>query len=188
MMEAGLVLAERRSENNVLLIMAPDADLPLEWLSQMRLIRPREILNELDAEQFIARIDEWLSVASERLQPQLREEPMRLLNVKEYRAAVISAVALLENRLRNEISFQTGLTSSVSEFAPIHAPLSQLLKVAERRQLLSRQEGDALRHAVQLRNAAVHKAATVSSAEARRSVNAVLAFLARLDRNEPTEG
>jgi hypothetical protein len=189
MMEAGLVLAERRNENNVLVIMAPDSDLPLEWLSRVRLKRPRELWNEIEADQFVAEIDAWLVAASERLQPELREEPKRLLNMKEYRAAVISAVALLENRLRNEISFPVqGVAASASDFAPVHAPLSQLLRTAERMGILERQEGDALRHAVHLRNAAVHKAAPVTSGEATRSVNAILKFLKRLSAGLPSDG
>jgi hypothetical protein len=176
MMEAGLVLAERRSEENVIIIMAPDADLPLEWLTRVRIMRPKEVFNDAEAEDFVARIDGWLMAASERLLPQLREEPRRLLRKKEYRAALISAVALLENRLRSTIAIPT------ASIGPIHASLNQLLKEAVRQGRLSEADVAAIRTAVQLRNAAVHSAAHISAADATRSVELILSTLDRIGR------
>jgi hypothetical protein len=174
MMEAGLVLAERRTEDNLLVIMAPDADLPLEWLTKVRLIRPKDVLNDVETEGFVAQIDHWLRGASERLLPQLREEPRRLLKKKEHRAALISAVALLETRLRAAITIPT------TGVGPVHAPLNQLLRGAERQQLAGADQMKAIRHAVQLRNLAVHSSAHIAAADATRSVEAILALIGSL--------
>jgi uncharacterized protein YutE (UPF0331/DUF86 family) len=174
MMEAGLVLAERRNEENVLVVMAPEADLPIEWLSRVRLVRPKEVLNDDETEEFVARIDEWLQGASERLLPQLREEPRRLLKKREHRAALISAVALLETWLRNTVAIPT------SGIGPVHASLNQLLKEAERQRLMSQEEVMAVRNATQLRNLAVHSTANIAVADATRSVEAILTFIERI--------
>jgi hypothetical protein len=176
MMEAGLVLGQRKGDDGILAIMAPDADLPLEWVSRMTLVRPKNLLDEIEAEPFLHRIDEWLRRANERLQPQLEEEPGRLLRKREYRAALISAVALLENRLRMRFA------KPDDEFAPAHVPLTHLLRIAEKRGVMSEGDAATLRQAVALRNMAVHSTNEVTAAAATRGVNAILEFLVGFER------
>lgn len=176
MMEAGVALAQRREDNDILVVMSPDSDLPLEWISRVRLIRPKDLLDEFAAEPFASTIGEWLSAASARIQPQLREEPRRLLQKKEYRAALISAVALFENTLRAQFN------ESALDFAPVHVPISKLLRNAERRGVLSEGHSANLRHAVALRNKAVHSTSTVTPAEAASAVKDILEYLQLIRR------
>jgi hypothetical protein len=171
MMEAGLVLAQRRGEDGVLAIMAPDADVPLEWLTRMSLLRPEKLEDDEAAEAFLRRIDDWLRNASERLQPQLQEEPVRLLRKKEHRAALISAVALLETRLRMR------LAKPSQDLAPSHVPLSQLLRIAARSGVINDADAASLRRAASMRNDALHSGAHFSPTEATRAVNVIMAFL-----------
>lgn len=176
MMEAGIVLADRRNEKNVLVVATAGADLPLEWASQVRVTRPQEVFDEDVVEPFVAHIDRWLSAASDRLQPQLREEPRRLLKLKEYRAALISAIALLESQLRSQLPIPA------SNFSPLHTPLSQLLKVAESYRILRSNELAELRSAVQLRNVIVHSPGQieVSPVDVNKKVQLILEVLGRL--------
>jgi len=176
MMEAGVVLGQRRGENSVLAIMAPDADLPIEWFTQMSLIRPERLDDDEATDDFLRHIDDWLRDASERLQPKLQEEPVRLLEKKEHRAALISAVALLETRLRMQ------LAKPSQELAPPHVSLNQLLRIAERNGVIQRDIADTLRRAATMRNEALHAAAHFSATEATRTVNAIMGFLSTFPR------
>jgi hypothetical protein len=171
MMEAGLVLGQRRGQDGVLAIMAADADLPIEWLTRMSLVRPERLDDDEATEPFLQRIDEWLRRASERLQPELQEEPVRLLRKKEQRAALISAVALLETRLR------MSLAKPSYELAPSHVPVSKLLRIGEKNGVISRDAAAALRRAVTMRNEVLHTGAHFSPTEATRAVNAIMEFL-----------
>jgi uncharacterized protein YutE (UPF0331/DUF86 family) len=166
MMEAGLVLSQRKNPDDVLVILEMHADLPLEWISRARLIRPADLTR--DAEEFVAQIDQWLKTAEARLAPRLEEEPQRLLESKEYRAAVVSAVALLEQTLR------ITLGKAVEDISSARVPLNQLLRLAQRRAVIPADMVPRLRHAVEVRNQAVHAAESVSSQVARKIVRDVM--------------
>ncbi|MGI8509051.1 MAG: hypothetical protein ACR2MQ_06975, partial [Gemmatimonadaceae bacterium] len=160
--------------DDVLVILEPNADLPLEWVSRATLIRPADL--SADAEEFALRIGGWLSDAANRLAPQLAEEPARLLAAHEYRASVISAVALLEYRLR------LALGKTTDDLGVTRVPLNQLLRVAARRGLLPDNLVPRLRQAVDMRNRAVHEAELISAAVARTVVRDVMAALGGFPR------
>ena len=57
------------------------------------------------ADKFISQLDNLLKQFAKEIRPEFAQEPLRLLKIKEYRAAVISSVSLLENEIKNYMSF-----------------------------------------------------------------------------------
>lgn len=174
MMEASMVFAQRSNSEHLLVIKDPDADLPLEWLSRMYLVRPNNLSDELD--NFLGRIEEWFVNEATKNQPLWDQEPKRLLEANEYRSAVISAISLLEYWLRKELSYRTDNIMA-------NQPLTVLLKNAVNNQLISSRELSSLREWIRVRNEAIHNQAYVKASMAKRIVSGILEIINRSNRS-----
>lgn len=174
MLEAGMVFAQRHDLENILVIKDPDADLPLEWLSRVKLIRPSDLSNEM--EEFLYRIENWFINKSEKMQPELDQEPRRLLELKEYRSAIISAIALLEYQLRKRLSRNKD-DDRISTYS-----LSILLKQAEKMGWVNQTDSSKLRSWIAVRNEAIHKQGRVNGKVAKQIVKYVYSIIERLER------
>jgi SIR2-like protein len=119
-----------------------------------------------DPEPFLNQVQDWLHSAAERLRPDLLGEPTRLLHAGEYRAAVMSAISLLESVLRRHAD-RPGVSS------PRYVTLRPLLEQANSQGML----GDTPVHVVQewlkVRNEVVHSHRPVTKANAEQIVNGV---------------
>lgn len=169
--EVALAIAQK-SENNVLLVASG-----LQALTQ-RDLRGRVVLMRparfgADPDEFVQHFREWLSSVS-RNRIADNAEPERLLSHREYGAALISAVSLLEMTLSEHFAAE-------SRDAPRPTPLRSMLKEAERQEFyVSLDEKRTIEEAVNRRNAAIHTTATVSAADSRRLVKAIRLFVDRL--------
>lgn len=80
----------------------PPSELAGLSAQDLPIIRRPNIITE-DPEDFIGQLGETLRRLSAELGVARQAEPQRLLQVKEYRAAVISAMTLLEAKLRERL-------------------------------------------------------------------------------------
>jgi uncharacterized protein YutE (UPF0331/DUF86 family) len=101
-------------------------------------------------------------------------EPERLLTAKEYRAAVIAAVALLESRLAQHLHMGARPSRATSP--------RELLRRAAEVGILEPAEERRLTEAIRLRNAALHQRLVVSRSQARDAVQAIMAVIERMAR------
>lgn len=108
------------------------------------------------------------------LKPQLDEEPIRLLQKKEYRAAVISAITLLESELRGRL--ETLEPSAVK----LRFTLSMLMQLAIKFKLLPQDYQSRIAGWVSIRSRVVHGAADVSAVECRDVVEGIQGILSTL--------
>lgn len=121
---------------------------------------------------FLGLVGSWLREQSRDLGPQLSEEPTRLLQKREYRSAVISAMTLLETALRDRVG--------ADEFHPGRVyGLGALLDVAMRQERISRDHYKQLRDWMRIRNVAAHSEEPVAKGKATEIVNGVLQFIAQ---------
>ena len=175
MMEASMVFAQRRDIDHLLVIKDPDADLPLEWISKMHIMRPHNLSDDLD--DFIVKIEEWFKKESIKNQTLWDQEPKRLLEENEYRSAVISAISLLEYWLRKELS------SNLYYNIIGNQPLTMLLKNAVSMELITSKEMSLLREWIKVRNEAIHNQAYVKPMTAKRIVSGIYEIISRSDRS-----
>jgi len=174
---AELRLARKRLDHSrILLISAPNADLlygdpnvsTAEMVPDAASIRyvVRPDLSSEEGEQFLMNIQEWLTAAADRLRPSLLAEPARLLGLGEYRAAVTSAISLLESVLRRRVdlpSFQSQKTVS----------LRGLLDTASQQGMLGRVPVERVLEWLKVRNEVVHGHRTVTKAKAEQIVTGI---------------
>jgi hypothetical protein len=145
---------------------APPAarDLPI-------IVRP-DVLSA-DPEPFIANVVDHLRPAATLSAPQRTHEPRRLFDAKEYRAAVISAVTLLEEHLRGLLGNQADDRRRNS--------MRFLLDRAKQRGLIKEDDLPRIDRWIRLRNIAVHSSEHVGRADAKEVVDGVLRLVTRQD-------
>lgn len=96
-----------------------------------------------------------------------QKEPQRLYEAREYRAAVIAGITLLETSLRRKLKEP----SAEAGRSPI--PTRQLLNLALDQGILQRKDYEEVSGWMKLRNDAVHRGTVVSKSEAKAVVEGV---------------
>jgi hypothetical protein len=130
-----------------------------------------------DTEEFVKLVGNWFQAISADALGRLAEEPYRLLEKKEYRAAVISAVSLLETRLRER------LQQSQIDIRRIYS-MQQLITQAIEQGLIPPLERVPLKEVIRTRNVAVHTQGGISAKVSREVVETVRRILLGLANNQ----
>ena len=122
------------------------------------ILRPNIISD--DPEPFVEALANAMRELAQEVGVRRQAEPERLLEAKEYRAAVISAMTLLEAKLRDRLN--------KSPWPETRNPLAMrsLLKLAVDQHVLDRAEHGQLEHWMRLRNEVVHSSKDVTRAQA----------------------
>lgn len=126
----------------------------------------RPDLTSVDVEGFLDDFRNLLSDVSEELEPNLANERHRLLQAKEYRAAVISAITHLETMLRRRLDFAEVRDSR-------YISVTRMINIAKRHKLLGEFAVDQVLRWIELRNQVVHSDIPVTPATAKRIVHGV---------------
>src|SRR5205085_1086596 len=118
--------------------------------------RPDLIVEQEEAiDGFVEELARQLREIANQIGGQL-DEPRRLYEAKEYRAAVISAMTLLETTLRQRLEKEFG-----TDYAK--RPLTRhLIDHAAERQMISRDAKERIYHWMRVRNEAVHTPRPIS--------------------------
>jgi hypothetical protein len=167
-----LGIATRKIDpQRILVITETVQDIPLDLSSTQVLKRPD--ITFADPDKFISELEQWFSKAAERYAPSLGAEPARLLTAGEYRVAIIAAISLLENTLRQyldvpSIRFGRGIN------------LRQMLEVAQRQELLGNTSAKTVLLWLQTRNQIVHTGKIVTKQVAEQIVRGVLDIIKRM--------
>lgn len=134
--------------------------------------RPRELFGE-GGDMFIARLNDWFGLAAADTRPRLEEEPTRLLRAKEYRAAIIAAISVLEKRLRERLGQRRFDTKKSFAITP-------MIDDAVQGAIITPEQRDQLKKWLRTRNVAVHLEGDVNAAQATEIVNGVVAMLQQI--------
>jgi len=137
--------------------------------------RPKDLYSS-DISEFLLMLEERIQKISKELAVQLLDEPIRLLKKGEYRAAVISAIGLLEAELRDKLSKQI----------QYYVPLTQLLGLSVKHGYISKEKIQFLERSVSIRNKLLHTRESISQQEASQIVEEVINILQSLHRKEET--
>jgi hypothetical protein len=126
------------------------------------------------AVQFLEQVSKWFSARADAVEPALNEEPERLLEVGLPRAAVITAMTLLEVQLRQNLGLTLQPTRPMS--------MRQLAALAVENQVIASNDLNDIQKWSQLRNAAVHTAKPVTRREAEVMIRGIRRLIERLRR------
>jgi len=170
MVELGMLMAMRKPLQT-LTVVEEGAAIPSDLAKQM--VARREKGPIADQPALLRAFDEWFRRVAADIQPRLAEEPLRLLSVREYRAAVTSAITHLEAVLRAVLEEGERLPGRAYS-------VGQLSDLAGKRELLTAVEHQRIRDWMRVRNMVVHSQETVSRAQATEVVRGVLDIAGRL--------
>lgn len=165
---AELQLAAKKIERSRLLVVIQRGARPPVDVRDVRVVTRPDIA-AADPQEFVNQLQAWLHQAVQEYRPELLEEPSRLLRAREYRAAVIAAISLLENVLRERLELPK-LSSSSSRAEP----LRQLLLRAQEMGVLRDQPAESILEWLRVRNEVVHTPRHVTKAKAEEIVGGVL--------------
>lgn len=157
---------ERPNRQALQIITVLSGGLDLSKYSFHRVVRRPADLTDQGADEFVDALRRELEIVAQQVGIALSSEPRRLFDSKEYRAAVISAMTLLETELRKRLDKKP--------WEKVTRPMAfrQLLTKADDQDIapLSRDE---LLSWSKLRNEVVHSAKQVNKGEARPVVEGV---------------
>lgn len=136
----------------------------------LAVIRRPNIITE-DPDEFIAELGATLRRLSAQLGVARQAEPQRLLQAKEYRAAVISAMTLLEAKLRERLDKSAWLQTA--------RPMSMrsLIDAAVEKGIISPPLRVRLDAWMRLRNEVVHSAMSITRVQATEIVNGAMEWI-----------
>jgi hypothetical protein len=173
MFEVGLALSAL-SRERVLLIADRDMPIPVD-VAGFRVIRRPQDLTE--AADFLSdEIEVWLSSNATQVQANYSDgsEPERLIAAREYRAALIAAIAMLENQLNRYLL-------DTDQYEPLRGrSLGDLVRRAAHQGLISNAEVNTLFVSIKLRNAALHQNSPVTERQAVEAVHLIMDVIQRL--------
>ncbi|MCZ4520114.1 SIR2 family protein [Rhodococcus ruber] len=169
--EVAMAVAQKDASNVLLVLSESRPSVPSALHGRFALMRPARF--EVSPDEFVRHFRDWLSSVAQKEFSE-NAEPERLLRHREYGAALISAVSLLEVALSE-------IFAANARDSPRPTPLRSMLKEAERRDLfISVEEKLSIEEAVNRRNQTIHTADTISGADSRRLVKAIRQFVDRL--------
>jgi hypothetical protein len=133
--------------------------------------RPNRITDTAD--DFLAQLGNHLRHIAAEIGIDRVEEPRRLFEAREYRPAVISAMAVLEGKLREQLS--------KGQLHDVQRPMSlrSLVNLAAQQQIISVQFKTKVESWIIMRNMAVHTSQPITRTQAKEIVEGVLAFLSQ---------
>jgi uncharacterized protein YutE (UPF0331/DUF86 family) len=164
--ELGIVksIQAKKKKIKTILISEEGSSIPNEFSNEYYLIRPNNIFENID--DFTIPLENAFSQLYQELQAGFEDEPQRLLSKKEYRAAVISAVTLLETQLRSKIEKKIDL-----RFKPYS--MRQLLELTFKEELINKNHYKDLMEWVMVRNKLVHTQGHIDGRLAKRIVTSI---------------
>jgi len=169
--ELGLAMNSKESLSKILIINEEGLLIPSSFAGVRYITRSQDPFENSDF--IVSEITHWLNTILEPMRTAYEDEPKRLLAKKEYRAAAISAISLLEIHLRRRLENLGVRTSKPSTFI-------NLFDSAISHQLITADRMSEVKKWLYLRNKAVHSKETVNAKEAKDIVNGVYEIIGTL--------
>jgi hypothetical protein len=176
LLELGVALRAKLDASRILVIVEPTATIPVDIGEFHVILRPD--VSTADPDDFLVQLDLWFAAAAERHKPTLLEEPDRLLAAREYRAAIIAAISLLEATLRQRLEAPRTVSGR-------RTTLTGLLEEAKLQGLLGDVPVQTVLHWLRIRNQVVHSGVPVTKGIAEQIVRGVLGIVVQQGSEKP---
>lgn len=169
---AEVQLALQDESKRVLTILPDGAPLKSDIAKVSVIHRPKDVSGSL--ETFLNQLQSWFLSEAVNIKDQLASEPQRLFNGGEFRAAVISAMTLLETKLVTHAGNPSDPSGRVWS-------VRGLIDAAVKNGKISASSSRELFEWMQLRNMAVHTAHSITKTQAKQVVSGVLKIAEALE-------
>jgi len=162
----------QRKQLHLIVVVTDQEQVPASAKGFLVLTRPNKLTDDSDG--FIADLNGILRRIAAETGIERQAEPKRLFDAKEYRAAVISAMTLLEATLRERLN--------KSPWPQVRRPMSMrsLIDHAVEQNIIQPVLRTQIDSWIRLRNEVVHSSIAIGKAQAREMIDGVLALLGQL--------
>jgi len=162
----------QRKQLHLIVVVTDQEQVPASAKGFPVLTRPNKLTDDSDG--FIADLNGILRRIAAETGIERQAEPKRLFDAKEYRAAVISAMTLLEATLRERLN--------KSPWPQVRRPMSMrsLIDHAVEQNIIQPVLRTQIDPWIRLRNEVVHSSIAIGKAQAREMIDGVLALLGQL--------
>jgi uncharacterized protein YutE (UPF0331/DUF86 family) len=162
----------QRKQLHLIVVVTDQEQVPASAKGFPVLTRPNKLTDDSDG--FIADLNGILRRIAAETGIERQAEPKRLFDAKEYRAAVISAMTLLEATLRERLN--------KSPWPQVRRPMSMrsLIDHAVEQNIIQPALRTQIDSWIRLRNEVVHSSIAIGKAQAREMIDGVLALLGQL--------
>jgi len=168
--EARMAIA-RSGLTRLIVVVEEGTPIPTD-IQGIRVVRRPDIAS-IEVQLFLNSLEEWLRVAATELEPTFSNEPRRLLDAREYRAAVIAAITHLETTLRERLDLPPTTRKRI-------VSVREMLDMARAQNLLGKFEVRQVLEWLRVRNEVVHSHAQVTAPRAREIVTGVTEITGQL--------
>ena len=172
--ELSLSLNNIKNKNNILIIsddILNNFDL-VNYKYYRRSTDPFENIDEI-----ASYVENWFIGKEDFYRNNFSDEPNRLLSKKEYKAAVISAISLLESTLLQHVKYNN--LNLDKRRRPIS--INELLNISVENDLITKNQYKDLREWNYIRNHLVHTNKTINHNQAKKIVSDIYQIIAKLD-------
>lgn len=159
------IAMSRMGKERLFIILEEDSSVPTDVANRRYVVR--QSLPSSEPQAFLDYLDQWFSQMAAQLKPAYQAEPQRLLTLGQSRAAVLSAMTLLEVRLQDELTKQEGKAKKSPQ------PVRRLVDDALQRGLVDQNTANDIHQWMALRNTVAHTVTPISEVEARTVVDGV---------------
>ncbi len=157
----------------VIIIKEKGNNFMMNSVSNLKIFDRPTNLNLKDTDQFVIELEGYISSLAKDRDHYFDEEPRRLLEKNEYKAAVIAVISLLEMELRQMIEAPSGAYS-----------MRKLIALAVQNHYISQDKMQQIMEWIYKRNELVHTKGTIAQNMAKNIVNEVLEVIDKLKTNK----
>ncbi|WP_061286574.1 SIR2 family NAD-dependent protein deacylase [Leptospira interrogans] len=161
--------------NNKILIFSNTDKNSISQEGPVILNKPLEPVQEID----LLIIEDWLFEIMESIGMQFVNEPRRLYELKEYKAAVVSALSTFEMRLRNFLWFAREKYPKVEK-----ATLNDSLKFLQEYQIISDEDFENLSSFIKKRNELIHTRMGTDSIESESIISGLEKIIQKIESKQ----
>lgn len=160
-LDVGAIIS-RSKDKMILFVVEENTKVPIDFMDYSVIDRPE--LPHLHQEELLGQFDKTFYRISEQIKPSLEDEPKRLFEKKEYRAAVISAISLLETELRSYIEYHK------NDYRFYSKSINSIIDMAIQMEIINQSMISQLKEWIHIRNKLVHTKESVNGRTAKNIV------------------
>ncbi|RLQ91951.1 SIR2 family protein [Planomicrobium sp. Y74] len=140
---------------------------------------------EQNSEAFLEEVKQWLDENLSASNLTLQDQPKKLLEANEYKAAVLSSISLLEYELNNLLNNQGSDKDFKTSYSRGHIPLSKLIDVLYQRKIIENKMVNDLKNWLTIRNRVAHNISeSVTNIQAEEIVNGINTIIDKIKMSE----
>lgn len=174
--EFELQMALARKNKKIIVVLPENMNIPSD-LSGVIYINKSLKPNQLN--KFFENLEKEIDILTKDFKEELDNEPIRLLEMKVYRAAIISAISIIELKITKFLENQ--LKDDTLKYYGSFITIRMLVKLVFEHKVINKNEFEKLNEWIDVRNRIVHSEYTIGAKKAKEIVKGIQAIIIKIN-------